>query len=129
MKDNKLTIQINKPALQVYAFTLDPKNTPRWIDDSAREETNEWPPKVGTIYKNTGKNGAVLTFIMTEIVPNDYFELTSDDGKYHCRYTFRDLGDSTTEYEYHEWQDDGDLEYVMPREVLEKLKKVLESQP
>lgn len=127
MRDNKLTIQINKPVEEVFAFTLDPKNTPRWIDDSAKEETSEWPVKPGTIYKNTGKNGVVLTFIMRELVPNDYFELTSDDGKYHCRYTFRDLGNNTTEYEYHEWQDDGELEYVMSREVIEKLKTVLEN--
>lgn len=125
MKDNKLTIQINKPVTEVYAFTLDPKNTPRWIDDSSREETNEWPPKVGTIYKNTGKNGAVLTFIMTEIVPNDHFALVGDDRNYHCKYTFRDLGNNT-ELEYHEWMDSGELEVPMTQDVLEKLKTVLE---
>lgn len=64
MKDNKLTIMINKPVAEVYAFTLDPKNTPSWIDGSAHEEINEWPPKEGTIYRNTGKNGTVLEFIM-----------------------------------------------------------------
>jgi len=127
MKDNKLNIVINKPAAIIYNFTLDPKNTPSWVDDSAKEETSEWPVKVGTIYKNTGHNGVVLTFIMREMVPNDYFELSSDDGHYHCRYTFKDLGNNTTEYEYHEWQDDHDLDFIMSIEVLEKLKSVLEN--
>lgn len=129
MKDNKLKIIINKPVSDVYNFTLDPKNTPSWIDFSSHEETSEWPVKPGTVYKNTGKNGVILEFTMREIVSNKYFELDSDGGKYHCRYTFRDLGNNTTEYEYHEWQDDRDLDFIMPQEVLEKLKKVLESQP
>ncbi len=41
VKDNRIKIQINRPVSEVYAFTLDPKNTPSWIDDSAHEETSE----------------------------------------------------------------------------------------
>jgi len=127
VKDNKLKIQINKPVAEVFAFTLDPKNTPSWIDDSSREETNEWPPKEGTVYKNTGKNGVVLTFIMTEIVLNDHFALVGDDKNYHCKYTFIDLGNNNTKLEYYEWMETGELEVPFTQDILEKLKTVLEN--
>lgn len=127
MKDNRINIQINRSVSEVYVFTLDPKNTPSWIDDSAKEETSEWPPKEGTVYKNTGKNGSVLTFIMTEVVPNDYFSMTDEDKNYHCTFSFRDLGNNSSEFEWYEWMESGELEYPMTKEVLEKLKKVLEN--
>ena len=126
MKENKLTIQINKPLAEVFAFTIDPKNTPKWIDDSEKEETSRWPVGAGTVYTNTGKNGVVLTFKMLEFVPNDHFLMLGDDG-YHCRYTYRDLGDNTTELEYHEWMDSAELEFPFTQEILQKLKKVIES--
>ena len=127
MKDNRIKIQINRPVEDVYAFTLDPKNTPSWINDSAREEASEWPPREGTVYKNTGKNGVVITFIMTEIVPNDHFSMKDEDNNYHCTFSFRDLGNNSSEFEWHEWMESRELEYPMTKEVLEKLKSVLEN--
>lgn len=52
MKHKKLTITIDKPSSEVFEFTADPKNTPKWIDGIIIEETNETLPKLGTIYRN-----------------------------------------------------------------------------
>jgi len=52
MKDLKLTIQIDKPAKDIFEFILNPQNTPKWIDFITVDETSEWPPKLGTPYRN-----------------------------------------------------------------------------
>ena len=127
MKENKLTIQINKPVSEVFAFTINPKNTPKWIESCDKEETSEWPVKVGTVYTNTIKKGEVFKFTMTELVENDHFSMLGSDNNYHCRYTYRDLGNNTSELEYYEWMDHGELEGPFTQDILEKLKSVMES--
>lgn len=51
MKENKLIILINKSADDIFAFVTTPPNSTRWISSITKEETNEWPVKIGTIYK------------------------------------------------------------------------------
>ena len=130
MKDNRLTIQINRPKSKVFEFTTNPKNTPLWIDFVASEETSEWPVKAGTVYKNKSKKGEVFTFTMIDLKPNEGFAMVGGDNNYHCKYTYRDLGNNSTELEYYEWMENGELEAPFTQDILEKLKTVLEnSQP
>ncbi len=126
MKDLRLTVTINKPAHEVFAFTTDPTNTPKWIDAIVVEETNEWPAKLRTTYRNQNTAGVWREFVMTSFEPGKSFTLTSKDG-YHVRYTCNPLDAHTTQLEYYEWMDEGELHDVLTAAVLEKLKRTIET--
>lgn len=126
--ENKLTIKIDKPVKEVWDFLLDPKNTPKWISAIAYEETNEWPPKVGTVYRNRTKiNGIWSNYIMTELKENEMFVFMQDDKNYHVKYTFKPIGKNSTELEYFEWVEKGTLLYPFTQGILKKLKRILEA--
>lgn len=126
MKENKLTIIINKPAQEVFEFTLDPTNTPKWIDGVAVEEANETPVKVGTIYRNRGDEAAWTEYVLTLYEPFKTFILSKKDSNYHVKYTLTPLGENECEFEYYEWVSYGELEDVFPQVYLEKLKEIME---
>lgn len=126
MQENKISVVINRTVEDVFLFTITPSNTSSWIPSIEREETNEWPVKVGSRYKNVGKDGNWSEYVVTNIQANKIFELASKDGAYHVRYTYLALTPSQTRLEYFEWMNTGDLKDPFEQLVLEKLKKVLE---
>ena len=126
-KDNKLTIQINKPVSEVFNFLLNPKNTPLWIDSIVKEVTNEWPVKVGSKYRNQNKEGVWSEYMVLSLDPNNSFEFIKSDNNYHVRYTLISTDNNKTKLEYYEWVKDGEIDGAFTQDILEKLKSVLES--
>lgn len=128
MKDNELTVMINKPVEEVFNFTINPANTPRWIDFLVEEQTNEWPVRLGTIYKNKNKSGEWAEYKVTKYEPNKLFIFSKVNDPYNVKYTFSSRGPNKTELIYYEWVEDGVLDDLFSQKEMEKLKEVLESQ-
>ena len=76
MKENKITIIINKSIDEVFEFTINPKNTPLWIESIAEEVSDEYPPKINTKYKNRGKDSDWNVYKVVEFKRNKIFTLT-----------------------------------------------------
>lgn len=127
MKEQKISIIINKPIAIVFAFTIDPKNTSQWIESVVIEETNQWPPKLGTIYRNKGKDGVWRELELTEF-EKDKTLVFSDKTGFHIRYTFIALADNITELAFQIWMDEGELKNFFSEKEPERLKKLIETQ-
>jgi polyketide cyclase/dehydrase/lipid transport protein len=138
-RSQTLTITINRPASDIFHYTLDPANTPKWIDFIVAEEANEEPPKLGTQYKNQNASGEWTEYELIGFEPPEHFTLARIGGSYRVKYTFtpvatpeNDPSDSgqdnqdATKVEYHEWVEEGELTHPFPPEALQKLKSVLE---
>jgi len=126
MKRNVLNTTINKPIEAVFEFTTNPKNTPLWLESVKVEKTNEWPVKLGTIYRNRGNGGQWNEYIVTALEPDQVFELTSSDKNYHVRYTYHVSDDNSCRLTYDEWTDKGELSDPFNQATLDKLKKICE---
>lgn len=126
IKDNTLTIHIEKPAEEIFAFTINPKNTPLWVETIVTEETNEWPVKIGSIYRNKNKNGEWAEYEVIKYQHNKMFVFRKNDKNYHVWYSFKPVEKNTTKLIYYEWVDSGELTQPFAYEALEKLKRLLE---
>jgi len=126
-KTNTLTVVIHKPVHEVFTFLLDPENTSRWIDSIISEETNGWPVKEGTVYRNKNREGVWHEYVVTSLEIDTYFIFRMKDGNYHVMYTFAAVSDKITEVEYKEWVIRGALADPFTQEILGKLKTTLET--
>jgi hypothetical protein len=125
MKENTLKITIDRPVSEVFAFSINPKNTPLWFTNILEEIATEYPPKIGTIYKSRRVSSPDVwgDVVVTGIKQNEYFQLK---GKtFNVRYTFDSTPPNATELTYTEWADNGDLGGLTPYENLEKLKAAI----
>jgi uncharacterized protein YndB with AHSA1/START domain len=128
MHSKRYTITIDKPVAEVFTATLDPKNTPLWLDGITEEQASDSPAKLGTRYKNRGTFGVWSEYTITAFEQNVTFTLSRNDGAYHVKYSFKPINDNQTRFEYFEWEDAGKLENPMPEEAIHKLKQLIERQ-
>ena len=128
MKENKLTIIINKPISEVFNFCLNPINTPSQVDSITYEEIDGFPIKERTIYKNTNPAGEWSEYVVSEFRENEIFELSKKNSAYKVRYTFKPISKTQTELNYLEWMEEGELIDLFQIKPLEKLKKLIETQ-
>ena len=127
MKQNEISIIINSPVERVFDFTTNPENTPRWIEGIEKEEVNQEPIELGTIYRNVDKSGVWTEYEVVKFDRNKIFELKQKNNTYHVRYTYDFISEKSTKLTYFEWVDDGELSNPFDLTVLEKLKVVLEN--
>jgi hypothetical protein len=130
MKDITLTVSINRPVRVSFGYAINPENTPNWVDGIIKEETNETPTKLGTIYKNQSQDGSWREFEITEFKPGVMFTMTEKNSNIHVRYTFQPLNDKQCELGYYVWVDSGGLKAPFTkdnvRNIIQKLKDVIE---
>jgi len=126
MRENKVTIVINRPIEEVFEFTTNPKNTHLWIPSIQEEASDEFPPKIGTKYKNRGKNSEWDYYEVVEYEPFRIFTLSDLIGNYHVKYTYKKLNENQTEMEYFEWMENGELKNPLTQNILENLRFVME---
>jgi hypothetical protein len=128
MKDNKLSININRSAAEVFDFTVTPPNSTLWIPSIIAEETTELPIRLGTVYTLTEDSGDQFNVTVSSLEQDKIVEWVSTDNNYHCRYTYTLLDDNTTQLDYYEWVDTGEVESPMQPDALRLLKQTLESE-
>lgn len=128
MKENRLTTILNVPATFAFNFSLNPENTPKWVNSITKEVSSEYPPMIGTVYKSWDEDGAVTEYEVTELIENNSFTLSQKGGSYSVRYTFKPLPDDHTEFTYHEWVSSGELKHPFDQPTLMELKKIIEQE-
>lgn len=127
MRENRILISIDRSVSEVFEFTTNPDNTHLWIPQIGIEVCREYPPKIGTEYRNRGKTGGWDVYVVDEFERNKIFTLTDSERNYFVRYSYVQLKDVQTSMEYFEWMKRGELENPFPQSILEGLKRVMES--
>lgn len=124
MQENRITIIIDKPIEKVFEFTTNPENTHLWVPFIEEEIAEEFPPKIGTVYKNRRGNSRNISKV-TEYETNKVFKL--ENKTFSVRYIFKKINKESTELIYIESVKKGELAKPFTKEVLQKLKLTVEN--
>ena len=126
MKENKLNIFIDKPVKEVFEYSLESNNVPKWITSIKEEIPEERPVRVGTKLRNIGVNSEEWNeYEIVEFEPPKTKKKKKINGDYYVKYTCTEKDDGT-DFEYFEWVEKGDLDEVMEMSSLKLLKKIIE---
>ena len=125
MRENKITVVIDKSIDKVFEFTTNPQNTHLWIPSISVEIADEYPPKINMRYKNRGEGDNWDEYKVVDIKKNEVFILSDLDENYFVKYTYRKLNDNKTEMEYYEWMTNGELSKPFTESILGNLKKII----
>ena len=127
--DNKLrlTTHINVPLQDVWDFTLNPKNTPKYFNSIDEEVFSEFPAKLGTTFKNRSKNSDSWNVVhVIDFQEHSFFTLEGIDKDFRVKYTFANKGNGT-DFIYEEWNTDGtEIDTSTDISVVKNLKRELE---
>lgn len=84
MIKHKISVAINRPAEEVFAFMNDPETAPQWITAiSERKQTSAGPMGVGTTFRDRGQllgRKIENTYEITEYKPDRVFRLKTVSG-------------------------------------------------
>ena len=128
MKENKLNIFIDKPVKDVFEYSLESNNVPKWITSIKEEIPEERPVRIGTKLRNICVNSEEWNeYEIIEFNPPKTFTLKKSNGDYYVNYTCTEKGKGT-DFEYFEWVAKGDLDEIMEMSALELLKKLIEAE-
>lgn len=128
IEKNTLHIIINKNISFVYQYTINPINTHLWISSIYEEVSEQYPPKLWTIYKNKWSiDWEWDNYQVFSIESNKKFSLKSLDSNYNVDYTYEELSPTSTKLTYSEWMDNGNLENPFTIEPLMVLAKLIEA--
>ncbi len=120
----RLKVRISKPISEVFEFTTNPENTPKWIDSIVKKTRDSDHVEIGTIYQNWSGEGEMNEYKVTQYEPLKVFQLDAT----HQDYTYTQLSENETELEYYEWSESDELHSPFMQEILDKLKAVMEQQ-
>lgn len=130
MSEIRTSITINRPAHDIFEFTLDPDNTPKWVPSVVREIANERPARLGTVYRNQDAQGDWTEFEIAAIEPDSRFVMSKQGDDIHVIYDLRPLGDDRCELVYSVRSENDQLgERFTPQvlhDIIKNLKVVME---
>ncbi len=147
MITTRVTVQIDRPVDEVFAFVTDPANFPRWAGALVKESHQTSPGPVGVDTTFTQANVLMGRRFVSEMrvvtyEPPRRFEYATTSGpiRFAGHYTFAPVGGNSTRFtSVDESEPSGLLRYLQPllqlfaqRQItanLARLKAVIEAQP